>query len=914
MECTADDSFAKVGRSGENRVATSRRSVLKTTGAGVLGAIGLGVTGGTTAVAASSDEFEASIDPEEGDDFNYTYHVYGPPRISDDQERPLLVMPYISPEPADDLGSHVEAAEELIEGYAKFFAHELEVPVLVPVVPWFETDPEDKTHCVPALDAETMALDEGALERFDEQLLAAIDDAADRLTDEWHPVADGILLNGFRFSGLFVNRFAALHPERVRAVAAGGFSGTALLPQTEANDTTLNYPLGVADVDDLVDEAFDQTAFADVDQFLYMGDEFDFDLVDNRNVWNTGQAQDVNDVYGDEPLSRFDHSKDIYEKAGVEAQFEVYDDTHQFDARYVAEPDILSHFRPHVGVTAINIRERPDPGAESIEVEVAVPSDHDPVDVRAFRWDGTVLTDQAITVQPGQAVVETVELTDSLKAGDGIDAVLLEQGVTDPDEALRRQGRPVDATHVEFRRHPTDGDDFVEVFATVSDDDLETYDWEVELRIVDTDGVELSREPEDVGGGWGGSVSLSEELAKSDEITAAIQGTADEDDEETVLVSETTTVVGNLEVTVPERPDVGSESVEVDVEVPATRDDGVDVRAFRFDGSDLTADTLTVAPGDRVQSGLDLTDELQTGDILQVALFEKGDDDVDKALRIETTAADATYATFWQQPSDGDEIVFVDVIVSDEDLNEHGEVEARVIDEADDELTEEPIPIDAPFYSVPVGLTTELTEGEKITLVVQPQAAAYDPGETLISSEPVAVTEDGGATASFTFSPESPDVETEVTFDASASEPAEEVEHYLWDFTGDREIDTVGIEASHTFTDPGDHEVTLFILDDEDNILDTTTETVNVREGCFIATAACGTPDHDQVETLRAFRDSTLKGNTIGELFVRLYYATSPPIADWIARSSRRRSIVRSAVVRPAARLASVLGLNGSDA
>ncbi|MXV60980.1 PKD domain-containing protein [Natronorubrum sp. JWXQ-INN-674] len=693
-------------------------------------------------------------------------------------------------------------------------------------------------------------------------------------------------------------------------MAAGGFSGTALLPETEANDTTLNYPIGVADVD----EPFDQTAFADVDQFLYTGDESEMDLVDSDLVWNEEQRQDVTDVYSNDPLARFEHSEAVYEEAGLEAQFKQYDDTSQFETQSDAVPDILSHFRPHAGVTGIDIRERPDPGAESIEVEVVVPSDGDPVDVRAFHWDGTDLTDQAITVQPGETVVETVELVEPLEAGDGLDIALLEEGVTDPDEALRSAGETVNATHVDFTRQPTDDDDFVEVIATVSDDHRDTDGEDLELRIVDADGVDLIDVPEYVTI-WGDRLPLTEELTEGDEITAAIQEAADEYDEEKVLVSEQTTVFGHPEFDVAERPSVGSESIEVNIDVPATRDDGVDVRAFRPDGSDLTADVLTVDPGKNVQDRVGLTDGLEAGDILEIALLEEGDEDRDKALQREPTSADASYATFTQQPSDSDEYVSISVTVSDEDFADHDEVEVRVVDEADDELIEEPIllPPEIPFGYGLIELTRDLTEGEEITLAVQPQAGEYKPGETL-ASDTVTVADDAGPTASFTFSPESPDVETEVTFDASASEPAEKIEEYMWDFTDDDRIDATGTEATHTFSDPGDHEVTLYIMDDTDMPLAVTTETVNVREGCFIATAACGTPDHDQVETLRAFRDSSLKGNTIGELFVRLYYGTSPPVADWIAQSPRRRSIVRSTVVRPAARVASALGFDGSDA
>jgi len=78
---------------------------------------------------------------------------------------------------------------------------------------------------------------------------------------------------------------------------------------------------------------------------------------------------------------------------------------------------------------------------------------------------------------------------------------------------------------------------------------------------------------------------------------------------------------------------------------------------------------------------------------------------------------------------------------------------------------------------------------------------------------------------------------------------------------------------------------------------------------CFIATAAEGSIDHEHVVRLRSFRDRTLRSSTAGRLFIRAYYATSPPVADWIARSDRRRSIVRKILVRPLSRAVTAAGL-----
>lgn len=74
------------------------------------------------------------------------------------------------------------------------------------------------------------------------------------------------------------------------------------------------------------------------------------------------------------------------------------------------------------------------------------------------------------------------------------------------------------------------------------------------------------------------------------------------------------------------------------------------------------------------------------------------------------------------------------------------------------------------------------------------------------------------------------------------------------------------------------------------------------RSDCFIATAAIGTTNHESVVALRRFRDEVLLQHRIGRALVRLYYAVSPPIARWISRGHRRRTIVRWLLVAPTAR------------
>ncbi len=63
--------------------------------------------------------------------------------------------------------------------------------------------------------------------------------------------------------------------------------------------------------------------------------------------------------------------------------------------------------------------------------------------------------------------------------------------------------------------------------------------------------------------------------------------------------------------------------------------------------------------------------------------------------------------------------------------------------------------------------------------------------------------------------------------------------------------------------------------------------------GCFIATAAFGSMMEPHVKILRDFRDHFLLHNSLGKGFVRLYYAYSPPVADFIKKHDGLRLTVR---------------------
>jgi len=71
------------------------------------------------------------------------------------------------------------------------------------------------------------------------------------------------------------------------------------------------------------------------------------------------------------------------------------------------------------------------------------------------------------------------------------------------------------------------------------------------------------------------------------------------------------------------------------------------------------------------------------------------------------------------------------------------------------------------------------------------------------------------------------------------------------------------------------------------------------KSGCFIATAAYGSPLAPEVGLLCRLRDEVLLKFGIGEAFVKTYYLVSPPFASIIGSYTVLRFMARNLFVRP---------------
>lgn len=363
------------------------------------------------------------IEPAPGDDFNYPYYLYSPPTIPVDATPPVLVQPANSGRVADDLDTHKEAGHRTISSRSgREMSEELSVPFIVPVFPRPRRDPVDGSHYTHALDNTTMNLDDGPLERIDLQLLAMVDDARARLADHGIETPEEIMLNGFSASGNFVERFTALHPERVQSVTAGGLNGMPILPIEEAKGHTLNYHIGVANLEELTGEPFNFEAFRDTDKFLYMGELDRNDTIPYNDAWTGDFDQIALDVYGHSMhKERFPYSKAVYEDVGAQAVFRSYEDASHSPREAVQ--DVIAFHRASLrgtdfetlrddfggGVPNLNAYIEFSPQSPGVDTQVAFNASRSSIydaDIERYEWEFNAGSDDSTTAT-GEQVTHT---------------------------------------------------------------------------------------------------------------------------------------------------------------------------------------------------------------------------------------------------------------------------------------------------------------------------------------------------------------------------------------------------------------------------------------------------------------------------------------------------------------------------
>jgi pimeloyl-ACP methyl ester carboxylesterase len=153
-----------------------------------------------------------------------------------------------------------------------------------------------------------------------------IDNAGKRLAQRGWSIADKVLLVGFSASGMFANRFAVLHPEKVLCAAIGSPGGWPIAPISHWGGRELRFPIGVADLSRLVGLDFQLEAYRKVPHFFFMGDKDDNDSVVFRDGYDQSDQELVFELFGDTPAGRWGAAKQLYRAANASAEFRMYTD------------------------------------------------------------------------------------------------------------------------------------------------------------------------------------------------------------------------------------------------------------------------------------------------------------------------------------------------------------------------------------------------------------------------------------------------------------------------------------------------------------------------------------------------------------------------------------------------------------
>ena len=305
-----------------------------------------------------------TVNPAEG--FNFPYYLFIPQVINWSKPVHLLV------EPCNTGVSHSfktldRKTKALAEAsHATLIAKRLRVPLLVPVFP----RPGGNQSLVPvsprpgsdqwqtythALDRDTLLIRDGDLKRIDLQLINMIAHAQRLLRHNNVNVNEKVFMNGFSASGTFANRFAILHPTVVRAVATGGINSIPTFPTERWDDVTMRYPVGIADVKEIADIAFDAKAYKRISQYIYMGALDDNDTVPYPDAYDAVDADLVKSLIGIEMMpDRWRVSQSIYKTLEIPAQFVTYENTgHQIKDEMI--DDIVAFFTANSGDEIVKI-------------------------------------------------------------------------------------------------------------------------------------------------------------------------------------------------------------------------------------------------------------------------------------------------------------------------------------------------------------------------------------------------------------------------------------------------------------------------------------------------------------------------------------------------------------------------------
>jgi len=256
----------------------------------------------------------------------YNWFSYVPTGI--DKSVPIFILVNADNGFYQDYDSAIEDTK-MYTGHRSVLAERYNYVLLKPVIPR-EFDPNwgGSEIYVGAFDRRVFSeITNSFLQRPDLKVTQMIDRLKNQLRAEGYQVMDKVMLEGFSLGGMFAQRYALLHPERVQAVAAGHAGGTLILPEITLNGTAMNWPVGVNDFESLAGKPFNRETYKQIPQYIYIGDHDD-----NRTVvkypgdsfYTDEEVDFLSAAFGGSPPTMLKNQSEYLQKLGYNIQFELY--------------------------------------------------------------------------------------------------------------------------------------------------------------------------------------------------------------------------------------------------------------------------------------------------------------------------------------------------------------------------------------------------------------------------------------------------------------------------------------------------------------------------------------------------------------------------------------------------------------
>jgi hypothetical protein len=148
-----------------------------------------------------------------------------------------------------------------------------------------------------------------------------IQHAGKYLEKKGYRVESKVFMCGFSASGSFVDRFTALHPEWIKAVAAGAVLDDMVLPLSEYKEEKLLFPIGIYDYQDITRKPFDLDKHNAVARLVYMGMDDHNNVVPFRDCYSRREQEIIVKLWGLDVLPRAKSLMELYGESGGQGMF-----------------------------------------------------------------------------------------------------------------------------------------------------------------------------------------------------------------------------------------------------------------------------------------------------------------------------------------------------------------------------------------------------------------------------------------------------------------------------------------------------------------------------------------------------------------------------------------------------------------